>query len=96
MADPQITKNEDENRYELMLDGERIGLIDFEREDEQVVALTHTEVDKAHGGQGYGAQLADFALRDIRDSGLLVRPVCPFIAKHIERNAEFGTILAAD
>lgn len=87
-----MLKNEDENRYELHLDGTRIGLIDYVREGD-VVEIPHTEVDSAHGGQGYAGLLADFALRDIQNGGLMVKPTCPYIAKHIDRNPEFGSIV---
>lgn len=95
MADPELVKNEAENRYEIRLDGERIGFIDYVRETD-VVVLPHTEVDPEHRDEGYAQKLADFALADIQDTGLLVRPVCPFIAKHIDRNPAYGTLVAAD
>ena len=94
MSEPQVTKNNDENRYEMHLDGERIGFIDFVRGGE-TVELPHTEVDEAHAGNGYAGQLADFALRDIMEAGLMVKPTCPYIARHIEKNAEFGSIVAS-
>lgn len=93
--EPELRKNESENRYEIVVDGEVAGFIDFSR-NERVVDLPHTEVDQAYQGQGLAAQLADFALEDIREAGLLVKPTCPYIAKHIERNPDFETILAAD
>lgn len=95
MSEPQIAKNEDQNRYELHVDGTPTGVIDYVREG-QTVDLTHTEVDPEHGGKGYAGMLADFALRDIRDAGLMVIPTCPYIAKHIERNPEFGSLVAAE
>lgn len=92
MADPQLVKNNDENRYELHVDGQRAGFIDWVRDD-IVVELTHTEVDPAHGGKGYAATLADFALGDIRDGGLHVKATCSFVAQHIERNPEYGSFV---
>ena len=95
MADPELVKNAAERRYEIHLDGKRIGLIDYVRETD-IIVLPHTEVDEEYSGNGYAQKLADFALADIRDTGLLVRPACTFIAKHIERNPEYGTLVAAD
>lgn len=92
MSDPQLVKNDDDNRYELHIDGKRVGSIDWVRDD-LVVELRHTEVDPAHGGKGYAATLADFALGDIRDAGLHVKPTCSFIARHVEKNPEFGSIV---
>ncbi|WP_158600636.1 GNAT family N-acetyltransferase [Tessaracoccus antarcticus] len=94
MSEPELVKNDDENRYELRAEGERIGFIDWVR-DGHIVELTHTEVDPAHGGKGYAAMLADFALADIRDAGLNVKATCSFVARHIENNPEFGSIHVA-
>lgn len=91
----QLNKNEAKNRYEIIVDGAVAGFIDYERDD-RVIDLLHTEVDDSYRGQGLAQQLADYALDDIREAGLLVRPTCPFIAKHIEQNPDYGTILAAD
>ncbi|MCC2592853.1 N-acetyltransferase [Tessaracoccus sp. OS52] len=95
MSETELVKNEDDNRYEVHVDGERIGFIDYVR-DVDVIDLVHTEVEPAHGGKGYAQKLADYALADIRDTGLLVRPTCGFVAKHIDRNPEYGTLVAAD
>ncbi|MEO7589248.1 MAG: GNAT family N-acetyltransferase [Arachnia sp.] len=94
MSETTLVKNDDDNRYELHLDGQRIGFIDWVR-DGHVVELTHTEVDPAQGGNGYAAALADFALADIRDAGLNVKPTCSYVARHIEKNPEFGSIAVA-
>lgn len=95
MSEHELVKNEAENRYEIHVGGALVGVIDYER-DVDIIDLTHTEVDEEHTGKGYAQELADFALADIRDTGLLVRPTCPFIATHISRNAEYGTLRAAD
>ncbi len=93
MSESQLLKNDDENRYELHVNGSRIGLIDYLRGGD-VVELTHTEVDPAHGGKGYAADLAVFALEDIRDAGLTVTPTCSYIARYIERHPEFANLVA--
>ncbi len=93
MSETKLVKNEEENRYELHLDGSRIGFIDYQR-DGEVVELPHTEVDPEHGGQGYASDLADFALRDISEAGLMVKPTCPYVARHIDSNPEFGSLVA--
>ncbi len=95
MSEPKMLKNEDENRYELHVDGSLVGTIDYKREGE-TVELPHTEVDKEHGGQGYAGKLADFALRDLSEAGLMVKPTCPYIAQHIDQNPEFGSLVAGE
>ncbi len=93
MSEPQVMKNSDENRYELHVDGSRIGVIDYKR-DGDVVELLHTEVDPSHGGKGYAAQLAVFALDDLRDAGLRVIPTCSYLARYIERHPDYQDLVA--
>lgn len=94
MSEPQVSKNEDASRYELHVDGELVGRIDYVREG-RVMDLQHTIVDEAHGGQGYAGKLAGFALNDIREGALSVRPSCPYIARYIEKNPEFGSLVVS-
>ena len=89
MPETRLVKNAEEKRYELEVDGTRIGLIDYHRTGD-VVDMTHTEVDPQHGGKGYAAMLAAFALEDVRDAGLQVQPTCPYIARYIDRHPEFA------
>lgn len=95
MSAAEFVKEEKGHRYEVHLDGERVGFIDYRR-DGDVIDLLHTEVDKSQQGSGLAQRLADFAITDVRDTGLLVRPSCPFIARHIDRNAAYGSLLASD
>jgi predicted GNAT family acetyltransferase len=88
-----ISKNDDAGRYEISLDGQRVGLADFyERGD--VVVLPHTETTPAFRGRGLAAQLVGFALADIREAGKRVSPVCPFVADYIRNNAQYADLVA--
>ena len=91
---PELTKNEQEHRYELTLDGEVIGLIDY-RDRGDVVVLPHTEVDSDHEGKGYAALIAKFALDDVRAQGKRVKPTCPFVAKYIGKHPEYADLVAS-
>jgi predicted GNAT family acetyltransferase/glutaredoxin len=81
------------NRYELRLGGRLIGLAAYRRRDGRI-AFTHTEVDEACEGRGFGSRLAGAALEDARQEGLHVVPLCPFIAWYIERHPEYEAIVA--
>jgi uncharacterized protein len=88
-----IVKNEAAERYEISLDGLRIGLADyFERGS--VIVLPHTETMPAFGGRGFASQLIGFALNDIRAQGKLVDPACPFVADFIRKNPEYADLVA--
>jgi uncharacterized protein len=83
------------HRYELLLDGSRIGLLAYRRRDNRV-AFTHTEIRPACEGRGFGSRLAAAALDDARRQGLVVVPLCPFIAAYIDRHPEYRDLVAPE
>jgi predicted GNAT family acetyltransferase/glutaredoxin len=84
----------EKHRYELRLDGRLIGLAAYRRRNGRLV-LTHTEVDEACSGRGFGTRLAAAALEDARRQALEVVPLCPFVARFIERHPEYEPLVAA-
>ncbi len=89
-----VADHPESDRYEIALDGERVGLLTY-RISADVIAFLHAEIDPARGGQGLGSQLARTALHDARGRGLRVRPLCPFVADFIERHPdEYGDLVA--
>lgn len=80
----RVSDNASESRYELTVDGERVGLIAY-RVDGDTVDLLHTEVDPGHQGRGLGRELVAGALEDIRARGLQIKPSCSFVAAHLRR-----------
>jgi predicted GNAT family acetyltransferase/glutaredoxin len=83
----------DKHRYELLLEGRRIGLLAYRRRENRL-ALTHTEVTPSCEGRGFGGRLAAAALEDARREGLVVVPLCPFIAAYIKRHPEYRDLVA--
>jgi predicted GNAT family acetyltransferase len=79
-----VTQLPDEQRYVITVDGERVGLLDYELDGDVFVAL-HTEVDPSFGGQGLGAELVTHVLDEVRASGRRLRPRCPFV-RHFLRD----------
>jgi predicted GNAT family acetyltransferase len=90
----EITDNAGKNRYEIRVDGDLAGFVDYEREEGSVV-LVHTEVDSAFEGKGVGSALARGTLDDIRGKGGTVVPVCPFIKKWIEKHPDYQDLVAS-
>ena len=91
--DAEVVNVPEQHRYELLLDGRRIGLLAYRRRDNRL-ALTHTEVTPACEGRGFGGRLAAAALDDARSEGLVVAPLCPFIAAYIKRHPEYADLVA--
>ena len=83
-----VTNNEAESRYEVHVDGALAGFLEY-RTVGEVIALVHTEVDEAYAGQGLGAELAKFALDDAMARDVKISPLCPFVAKYIDKHPEY-------
>jgi uncharacterized protein len=69
-------------------DGQRVGVIDYHLRDGALV-MTRAEVDRKVEGRGVGTTLVLGALDQVRDSGRVVVPVCPFISYVIDRHPEY-------
>ena len=92
-----VTHEAAEHRYVLTVGGEQVGFAAYtDRGGERV--FTHTEIDPAQGGKGYGSTLIAGALDQVRDEGLRVVPECPFVAAYVQKHHEFDDIVtpAAD
>ena len=94
-GDATVVNVPEAHRYELQLDNERIGELAY-RQRKDRIAFTHTNVNPAYEGRGFGSRLAEAALADARRQGLAVVPLCPFIAWYIEQHPEHGNQVAAD
>jgi len=83
----------EQNRYELRIDGDHAGHIDYVLRDNDL-HLTHTEVDKSRREKGLGAQLVEGALTQIRtENNHRLIPDCPFVAHWLEENDGFEDLL---
>jgi predicted GNAT family acetyltransferase len=83
------------NRYELHLDGSLIGYLVYRRRDGRIV-YTHTEVDPAYSGRGYGGLLVGTALDEAAHENLEVVPLCPFLAYYIDDHPKYEKLVARD
>jgi predicted GNAT family acetyltransferase len=90
----EVRRNDAQQRYELLVDGELAGIADF-RLDEERVVLPHTEIDGRRRGQGLGAILVKGALDDIRHAGRTVVPACWYVGQYIDEHPEERDLLAA-
>ena len=90
--DVTVQHNPARHRYELLLDGQVGGFADYRERDGAVVVL-HSEVDRAHRGQGLGGILAGGTLDALRGQGRKVVPACPFFARYVADHPEYGSIV---
>ncbi|WP_392673083.1 GNAT family N-acetyltransferase [Streptomyces sp. LN785] len=86
-----VERRDDRHRYEILVDGERAGLTAFRDRGEQRV-FYHTKIFDAFAGRGLAGQLVQQALTDVRAQGKRIVPVCPYVAKYLQKHDEFSDI----
>jgi len=89
MKTPDLTleNNSQHLRYEAK-QGEAVVAFAEYRLVASAVMFTHTEVEQNQEGRGIGSELIRFALEDVKAKGLIVIPMCPFVAAYIQRHLE--------
>ena len=82
------------HRYEVTLDGQVVGLLDYRRGPDGAVHLTHAEVSPRVGGQGIGTQLVQGALDDLAAKGERIVPVCSFVRAFVRDHPDYQSLVA--
>jgi hypothetical protein len=93
-ARPVITDAPARDRYEVILDGELAGVLEYIVKRGRI-ALVHTEVLPVHEGRGVGSALVRFALDDARRRGLQVIAICPYVQDYLTRHPGDDDIVVA-
>lgn len=93
MENNELRVNEDKKRFELDVDG-HIAFIEYIKDNENTMFLTHTEVPKALAGKGIGTSIVEKALHYIKEHNYKLAPLCPFVAKYLIRHEEWKSLLA--
>jgi predicted GNAT family acetyltransferase len=88
-GDPEyvVRDNPSAFRYEILRDGEPLGFIQYCISGDRI-GLGHTELLSSAKGHGVGSRLMAGALADIRERGLGVIPLCPFVVAYLRRHPE--------
>lgn len=81
--------NPDKSRYELVDDGEVVGIADYYVDGETMV-FPHVEIVSYRRGNGLGEFLVRRALDDARQRGFRIDPQCPFVRDFVQANPEYA------
>lgn len=88
-----MRKAEDRSRYELVIDGDIVGIADYYRDDGDAVVFPHTVIDPGRRGEGLGATLVQAALDDVRRDGRRVVPTCWYVRQFIDTHEGYADLL---
>ena len=81
-------------RFELG-EGKEVPFIEYIRNKQNIIYLTHTEVPVSLEGNGIGSIIVSKTLDYIRESGTVMAPLCPFIAAYLKKHPEKATGILA-
>ena len=90
----EVRHNAEASRYELVADGELVGIADYRISGDRIV-FPHTEIASSRRGQGLGAVLVQGALDDVAGKGMTVVPQCWYVAEFIDENPQYKQLLAS-
>ena len=83
--DTNVVDNPKASRFELHVQGEMVGFLDYERTGD-LVSFTELTTDLRRAGQGLGLVLVRKARDGVGADGGSVLPVCPFVRDFIQRH----------
>jgi uncharacterized protein len=89
----EFSNETDASRYAMHLDGELVGVLDY-RILGGSISLTRSFTVPARRGNGYAAQLVEYAVDDIeRTGGLHIVPMCWYVAEWFDKHPDRAGLL---
>ena len=93
LAETPIKDNAHKSRFELDYDN-KLAVVDYQKLDDETLALTHTEVDPSLEGGGVGSHLVKGVLEYADRNNLRIVPLCPFIGAYLKRHPEWSRLVS--
>ena len=90
LASLRVVDRPEAYRFEIDL-GDAIAEARYMRVGDTVI-FTYTQVPEALEGQGLGSRLAAGALELVREQGLAVRTICPFMTHFVATHPEYADV----
>jgi predicted GNAT family acetyltransferase len=90
--EPQVTDRPEAGRFELAVDGEVVGVADYE-DRSGARWFTHTWVEPAHRGAGLAGVLVGVALDEALAAGRQVVPQCSYVAALAEADPRWRALV---
>ena len=93
MNTASIKNNTHRNRFELDTDG-KVSVVEYQKVDDETLALVHTEVDPSVEGKGVGSHLVESVLQYAEQNQLKIVPVCPFVTTYLKRHPDWKRLVS--
>lgn len=77
------------NRFEIYEADELAGFAEYRDHAGQRI-FHHTEIGDRFGGKGLASKLIRAALTETSGAGLRIVPVCPFVARYVDKHDDFA------
>lgn len=95
MSEVKIENKKEDTKgvFELILSGNRIGLLSYSQNQPQLMTIKHTEVDPEQQGNGYAKKLVEEAVQYARDNDMKINALCPYAKKVISSTPAYQDLL---
>ena len=87
-----LTISEAKHRFEIDVNGS-VAFIEYEQDEDGIIALVHTEAPKELEGTGAAAALVEKTFLHIEEQKKLIQPFCPYIFAYIKRHPEWKRLV---
>lgn len=92
IADQQLIVNEEENQFELQLEGGK-AVVEYLLTGDKI-NLVHTEVPQQFAGRGIAGILVKKVLEYIKEKNWILTPSCSYVAKYVDNHPEYHSLLS--
>lgn len=83
--------NKRDQQFEMEFDN-HLAVIEYETEG-NIISLLHTGVAPELEGKGAGTAIVEKVLTEIKNRGMELIPLCPFVVAYIKRHPEWESII---
>ncbi len=87
----EVKDNPARGRFETTIEGQT-AMIKYKLRP-GVITVLHTEVPKELEGRGIAGTMTRFALEQIRERGLQLIPLCPYMRAYLKKHPEYQDLV---
>ena len=92
-AESTVIDNVGTGRFELRVDGELRSFANY-RERSGALVVPHVETIRQYRGNGFAEHLMDGVVENLRETGRLIVPICPYAAEYLRARPDTHDLLS--